>query len=211
MLRVIFILLLAMPVLAATYYLDIDATGANNGGSGNDAWQTIAQCLTDLDALGDNGDGTGQDIEAGEIDDILADTAAYDTDAERLAATAVASGTLGATGNSETKLHLDTLVYADDQLNNRLIRIYDDSASRYYFAWITDWDLASELATVATLGFTPEASVDTYLVFTTSQLDVSAASLADIGDAVRTEPLTIDEVDGTIGHWIRKITGSKYE
>lgn len=76
----------------------------------------------------------------------------------------VATGTIGATGNDTTHLHLDGLAYGDDALNGLLIRVYDDSASLYYSTWITDWATSGDLATVETLPFTPEASTDTYTV-----------------------------------------------
>jgi hypothetical protein len=75
------------------------------------------------------------------------------------------SGTVGAVGNDTTHLHLTGLAYGDDELNDYIIVTYDNSAAEYHSSWITDWDLASELATVATLPFTPEDSVDTYWVF----------------------------------------------
>lgn len=42
---------------AATYYLDASASGANNGSSWTDAWETIASMDAGLDALGDDGSG----------------------------------------------------------------------------------------------------------------------------------------------------------
>ncbi len=98
----------------------------------------------------------------------------------------VASGTLGATGNTTTTLHLDGLAHGDDELNDLLIRIYDVSTGLYHTAWITDWVAATDLATVATLPFTPQASTDTYEVLSIRQ-DITGgggASAASIADAV---------------------------
>jgi hypothetical protein len=57
--RVVLIILIAIciPALATDYYMDSSATGSNNGGSGNDAWQSISDARTALDALGDDGEG----------------------------------------------------------------------------------------------------------------------------------------------------------
>jgi hypothetical protein len=111
----------------------------------------------------------GSTLEANSID--LAALAA-DLKARLLSATAVTAldrafgvkGTIGATGNDTTHLHLDGLTYGNDEINDRALIVYDDSEAEYHFTWITDWVLGTELATVETLPFTPEASVDTYVL-----------------------------------------------
>jgi hypothetical protein len=75
------------------------------------------------------------------------------------------SGTIGATGNDTTHLHLTGQSYGNDELNDYLIVVYDNSVAEYHATWITDWVLATELATVVTLPFTPEDSVDPYWIF----------------------------------------------
>jgi hypothetical protein len=75
------------------------------------------------------------------------------------------SGTLGATGNDATHLHLTGQAYPNDDLNDYLIVIYDNSNTRYHSVWITNWVLSTALATTTTMPFTPEASVDTYWIF----------------------------------------------
>jgi hypothetical protein len=45
-----------------------------------------------------------------------------------------------------------------------LLVIYDVSATEYHARWITDFVAATDVATVATLPFTPENDVDTYIV-----------------------------------------------
>ena len=62
-------LMLCSVCSGATFYMDIDASGADNGGSGNDAWQTIASMLAGVDAIGDNGSG----------DTVLVQTGTYST------------------------------------------------------------------------------------------------------------------------------------
>lgn len=76
----------------------------------------------------------------------------------------IATGTIGSTGNSTTALHLTGLTFGDDELNNLLIVIYDVSASEYHARWIEDWADTGELATVATLPFTPQNATDTYVI-----------------------------------------------
>lgn len=74
---------------------------------------------------------------------------------------------IGGTGNSTTALHLSTLTgYADDELIDELLWVYDDSAAEWHPAWITDWVLSTLVATVVSarsggaLPFTPEDSTD---------------------------------------------------
>lgn len=87
-------------------------------------------------------------------------------------------GTIGSTGNDTTHLHLDGLTYGDDEINNYLLVIFDNSASEYHARWVEDWVLSTELATVATLPFTPEDGVDTYWLLPTRQ-DVTGGSGLD--------------------------------
>lgn len=85
---------------------------------------------------------------------------------DKLASLAIASGTIGATGNDTTHLHLDGLLFTDDALNDCLIVVTDVSTGLLHGEWISDWDLSDELATMdATLPFTPQASTDTYVVY----------------------------------------------
>lgn len=74
----------------------------------------------------------------------------------------IVSGTIGATGNSTTALHLTGLTYGDDEINDLMLVIKDVSTNERHARWITDWADTGDLATVATLPFTPENSVDTY-------------------------------------------------
>jgi len=92
------------------------------------------------------------------------------------------AGTIGAVGNDTTHLHLTGLTYGDDELNDYIIVIYDVSTSEYHSAWISDWDNASALATVATLAFTPQDSTDTYWVFALRKHPSIADILADTNE-----------------------------
>lgn len=119
----------------------------------------------------------------------------------------IASGTIGSTGNTTTTLHLDGLTQGNDELNDCLIVVFDDSTGEYHSRWITDWVLSTELATVATLPFTPEDATDTYVVLGVRQ-DVTGGSGLDaagvraaIGLAsanLDTQLSTIDSEIGTI-------------
>ncbi len=90
----------------------------------------------------------------------------------------LASGTIGATGNDSTHLHLSGLAYADDAINSMLIAIKDVSTGLFYSRWIEDFANAGDLATVATLPFTPEASVDLYWILPV-RADVTGGSGLD--------------------------------
>lgn len=74
------------------------------------------------------------------------------------------NGTIGATGNTTTTLHLSGLAYADDSPNKMLLTIKDVSTGLFYSRWIDDFANTGDLATVETLPFTPEASVDLYWI-----------------------------------------------
>ena len=63
--RTLLILLLTCTASGATYYLDNTASGANDGSSPTDAWESVSDALTGLDALGDNGSGDTVEVAAG--------------------------------------------------------------------------------------------------------------------------------------------------
>jgi hypothetical protein len=90
----------------------------------------------------------------------------------------IAKGTIGATGNSTTALHLTGLTYGDDEINNYLLAIKDVSTGEWHARWIENWADTGDLATVSTLPFTPENSVDTYVILATRQ-DVTGGSGLD--------------------------------
>lgn len=155
------------------------------------------------------------------IDAILADTADMQpklgTPSVTLAAdiaaiatpegTVLVSGTIGSTGNDTTHLHLDTLTYGDDELNNHLIAVYDDSTTEWHARWITDWVLSTELATLnEALPFTPEDATDRYVVL--SERDDSGAaplSVAAIVDAIWDELLSGHTTAGSAGQAVSDI------
>lgn len=95
-----------------------------------------------------------------------------------LAGLVIAKGTIGSTGNSTTTLHLTGLTYGDDEVNNYLLAIKDVSAGEWHARYIEDWADTGDLATVATLPFTPENAVDTYVILAFRQ-DVTGGSGLD--------------------------------
>lgn len=106
---------------------------------------------------------------------------------------AIASGTIGSTGNSTTALHLTGLTYGNDELNDCLLIVRDVSESEYHARWVDDWVLSSELATVATLPFTPQNATDTYVVLgvrrdvmTSTERNSIATALLDLTAGVET-------------------------
>lgn len=110
----------------------------------------------------------------------------------------MAKGTIGSTGNDTTHLHLDGLTYGNDEINNMLLVIKDVSTSEYHSVWITDWVLATELATVATLPFTPENAVDTYWILPVRQ-DVTGGSGLDAAGVRAAVGLASANLDTQIG------------
>jgi len=74
----------------------------------------------------------------------------------------MASGTIGSTGNDATHLHLTGLTFGDDEINDCMLVIRDVSESEYHARWVADWADTGDLATVATLPFTPQNGTDTY-------------------------------------------------
>jgi len=82
---------------------------------------------------------------------------------EILAGSVVASGTVGIAGNDTTHVHLHDLTFADGELNDLLVVIYDASGNQKHARWIDDYVASSQLATVATLPFTP-VGTDLYWV-----------------------------------------------
>jgi hypothetical protein len=108
-------------------------------------------------------------------------------------------GTIGATGNDSTHLHLDGLTYGDDELNGYFIVVFDNSTSEYHVTDITDWVLSTELATVTILPFTPESSVDTYWLIHAQAGSSSAPTAAEVADAVWDEAQADHATAGTFG------------
>lgn len=74
---------------------------------------------------------------------------------------------IGSTGNDTTHVHLPGLTYGNDELNGLLLVIKDVSTGELHSRWIEDWSDTGDLATVATLPFTPENAVDIYWVLST--------------------------------------------
>jgi hypothetical protein len=105
------------------------------------------------------------------------------------------SGTIGAVGNDTTHLHLTGQPYGNDELNDYIVVTYDNSEAEYHSSWITDWVLATELATVATLPFTPENSVDPYWVFSMRKHPDVTTTLNNLATA----QADLDTITGTAG------------
>lgn len=108
-------------------------------------------------------------------------------------------GTIGATGNDSTHLHLGGLTYGDDEINNYLLVIFDNSAGEYHARYITDWADTGDLATVATLPFTPEASVDLYWLLSAQSASAGSLTAAQVADAVWDEAQADHVGAGTFG------------
>lgn len=117
-----------------------------------------------------------------------------------LAGLVLAKGTIGATGNDTTHIHLDGLAYADDGINSLLLVLKDVSTGLFYARWVEDFANTGDLATVATLPVTPEASVDLYWLLPI-RADVTGGSgldAAGVRAAVGLASANLDTQLGTI-------------
>jgi len=95
--------------------------------------------------------------------------------------TAAPFGSVGSVGNDATHVHLSGLAGADDVWNGYLLRIFDTSAGTYTTTAITDWDNAGDLATVASLGFTPD-NTDKYWILEDDTSSILSAILGDTAE-----------------------------
>ena len=99
------------------------------------------------------------------VSDIQSDTNVLIT---KMRGVVLATGTIGATGNTTTVVHVpDTVLdsLSDDEINNYNIVLYDNSNDEYHVRTIVDWTNTGDLATVSpAFPFTPEASVDLYWI-----------------------------------------------
>lgn len=68
---------------------------------------------------------------------------------------------VGSTGNTTTTIHLSGIAtYANDEIVDHLLIIFDGSTGESHSRWITAFNGTTDVATVATLPFTPQATVD---------------------------------------------------
>ncbi len=132
----------------------------------------------------------------GEADtsDILSRLTVLDT---RTKGVVLFNGTIGDTGNSTTAVHLPDLgTYGDDELNNYMLVVRDVSEAEYHVRTIADWETTGNTATVATLPFTPENSVDTYWLLSEQPTSISGGPLTSDQDSKLTRVANaIVEVD----------------
>ncbi len=118
----------------------------------------------------------------------------------RLRGLILANGTIGSTGNDTTHVHLAGLTYGNDEIVGYYLTIFDVSESEYHVREITDWVLATELATVATLPFTPQNATDLfYILAAQAAAGGSAPTAAEVADAVWDEAQADHVGAGTFG------------
>ena len=89
----------------------------------------------------------------------------------------IAKASVGSTGNSPTVVHLATGVssYSDDELNGYFLVLLDSGATEYHVREITTFTNTGDLATVATLPFTPAADDFYWLLSAPAALALNAA------------------------------------
>ena len=109
------------------------------------------------------------------------------------------NGTIGATGNDSTHLHLSGLAWADDGPNSMLVMVKDVSAGVFESKWISDFVNATDLATLGSaLSFTPEASVDLYWILA-PRADVTGGSGLDAAGVRAAVGLATANLDTQLG------------
>lgn len=110
---------------------------------------------------------------------------------------------VGATGNTTTTVHINGIAtYGNDEIVDHLLIIYDGSTGESHSRWITAFNGTTDVATVATLPFTPQATVDLWTLTnirrntkpeslgTQAKADVNAeadTALSDYDPPTRTE------------------------
>lgn len=114
-------------------------------------------------------------------------------------------GTIGSTGNDTTHVHLTGLTYGDDEINNWLLVIRDVSNDEYHARWIEDWADTGDLATVATLPFTPQNATDTYWLLPVRQ-DVTGGSGLDAAGVRAAIGMATANMDGQLSGISSKTT-----
>ncbi len=108
------------------------------------------------------------------------------------------------TGNSTTKVDLGAAnagSYADDELNGFFLVLFDNGTSEYHVREITDYTATGELATVATLPFTP-ATDDFYWLLSAQAGSSSAPTASAVADAVWDRDATSNQDAGSFGQAI---------
>lgn len=170
-------ILAAVDTEVAAILADTDAMTTTGVTLANDAITAAKFDESTAFPLKSDDSGSTQVARTGADADTL-ETLSDQIDGVSASALVVASGTIGSTGNDTTHLHLDGLTQGDDELNDLLIVVFDNSTSEYHSRWILDWVISTELATVAALPFTPEDATDTYVILAVRQ-DVTGGSGLD--------------------------------
>jgi DNA-binding TFAR19-related protein (PDSD5 family) len=147
------------------------------------------------------------------ISDIQSDTAVLIT---KMRALVLANGTIGATGNTTTVIHIpDTVLdsLSDDEINGYGVVIYDVSLDEYHVRTIIDWTNTGDLATVSTLPFTPEASVDLYWILPpyAQQFEYDHSDIISLLTLVRSDTTQIETVTSDIQSDTNKLVSDATE
>ncbi len=115
----------------------------------------------------------------------------------------ISKASVGATGNTTTAVHLATGTgsYSDDELNGFFLVLLDNGTGEWHVREITGFANTGDLATVATLPFTP-ATDDFYWLLSAQAGSSTAPTAAAVADAVWNEDATGHQTGGTFGQAI---------
>jgi hypothetical protein len=190
--------------VGATLSADIAAVKADTAAILTDTGTTldgkIDAILTDTAEIGAAGAGLTALASAANLATVDTVVDGIKAVTDKLSGLALTNGTIGSTGNSTTALHLDGLTYGDDEINGHFLAILDVSTGETHVREITDWVLSTELATVATLPFTPQNATDTYWILSNTAVAAgSAPTAAEIADAVWDEAQADHVAVGSFG------------
>ncbi len=183
-----------VPGLIATVTTDLDDIKGT-------AFAKDTHSLVDIEAYVDIlDDGTSGNVKiATDVAATLVDTGTTIPDTLK-GLVLISKASVGATGNTTTVVHLATGAgtYADDELNGFFLVLFDNGTSEYHVREVTDWANTGDLATVATLPFTP-ATDDFYWLLSAQAGSSSAPTASTVADAVWDRDATSNQTTGTFG------------
>lgn len=148
------------------------------------------------------------------VSDIQSDTNVLVT---KMRGLVLATGTIGATGNTTTVIHIPDAVLdslSDDEIKYYNVVIYDNSLDEYHVRTITAWTNVGDLATVSpALPFTPEASVDLYWILppVANQFDYDHSDLYSLLTLVRSDTTVVETVTSDIQSDTNKLVSDATE
>ena len=101
---------------------------------------------------------------------------------------------IGSSGNDSTHVHLSSLTFGDDEINDCLLVIEDNSEGELHLRWIEDWVASTKLATVAALPFTPAGASDRAALVPLTRRDVALMDGAITAAKIASDAITAAKI-----------------